>query len=153
MKLIIAATDGSQVAERAVAIAADLVKTINAKLLIVNVSEDKLSTAQIRLIDRLRISEGDALEEISGRILSRAKPIAQKHGAANIETMIGSGHSAKVLLKIRQHQTRVRDSGWKARSRAIQRVTARQRFAEASKSSTLHCHCCPVRLYRMHEAF
>jgi nucleotide-binding universal stress UspA family protein len=100
MKLIIAATDGSQAAERAVGIAADFVKTINAKLLIVNVSEDKLSTAQIRLIDRLRVSEGDALEEISGRILSRAKSIAQKHGAANIETMTGSGHPAKVLLKI-----------------------------------------------------
>jgi nucleotide-binding universal stress UspA family protein len=100
MKLIIAATDGSQGAERAVAIAADLAKIINAKLLIVNVSEDKLSTAQNRLIARLRISEGDALEEISGRILSRAKSIAEKHGAANIETMTGSGHPAKVLLKI-----------------------------------------------------
>ncbi len=56
MKLIIAATDGSEGAERAVAVAADIVKLFNARLLIVNVSEYEFSNAETFLLDRLRIT-------------------------------------------------------------------------------------------------
>ena len=73
MKLIIAATDGSEGAERAVTVAADLAKSINANLLIVNVSEDQFSNEESHMLDRLRVTEGDALEEVSRRILLRAK--------------------------------------------------------------------------------
>lgn len=100
MKLIISATDGSEGAERAVAVAAEFAKSCNAKLLIVNVSEDHFSDAELRLLDRLRVSEGDALEEISQRILTRAKAVAQNSGAMNIETMSGAGDPAKVLIEI-----------------------------------------------------
>ncbi len=100
MKFIIVATDGSEGAERAVAIAADLVKSINGKLLIVTVSEDNLSAAELGLLDRLRVPEGDALEEISQRILTKATAIARDHGAVNVETMGGAGDPAKVLIDI-----------------------------------------------------
>jgi len=100
MKLIIAATDGSEGAERAVAAAADLVKSINAKLLIVNVSGDEFSHAQILQLDQLRVTEGDALEEVSRSILSRATAVAQDHGAVNIETMAGAGDPAKSIMNI-----------------------------------------------------
>lgn len=50
MKPIISATDGTEGAERAVAAAADLVKSINGKLFLVNVSEDDLSS-ELRLPD------------------------------------------------------------------------------------------------------
>jgi nucleotide-binding universal stress UspA family protein len=105
MKLIISATDGSEGADRAVAFAADLAKSISARLLIVNVSEDHLSGADLRLLDQLRVTEGDALEEISRRIVSRAKAAAHDRGAVNIETVTGAGDPAKVLMEIasREH--------------------------------------------------
>lgn len=100
MKFILAATDGSDGAECAVAVAADLVKSIKGKLLIVNVSEDKLSGAECRQLDRLRVSEGDALQEISQRILAKARAIASDRGVVNVETMNGAGDPAKVLIEI-----------------------------------------------------
>lgn len=100
MKLIMSATDGSERAERAVAVAADLVKSINGKLLLVNVSEDNLSNEELRLLDRLQVAEGDALESISTRILTKARAIAQDHGAVNVETMSGAGDPAKVIMEI-----------------------------------------------------
>jgi nucleotide-binding universal stress UspA family protein len=100
VKLLISATDGSEGAERAVAIAAELAKVANCKLLIVNVSADKLSPAELRMLDELRVSEGDALDEISRRILTKATATARGHGATNIETMSGAGDPAKVLIDI-----------------------------------------------------
>lgn len=100
MKMILSATDGSEGAERAVAVAADLVKSINGKLLLVNVSEDNLSSSQLRLLDQLRVTEGDALAAISQRMLTKASAIAQDHGAVNIETMSGAGDPAKVIMEI-----------------------------------------------------
>ena len=98
MKLIISGTDGFSGAESAVAFAADLAKSCNAKLLIVYVSEDKLSHSDLNLLERLRVSEGDALEEISGRNLSRARVVAQEHGASNIELMGAAGDPTQVLI-------------------------------------------------------
>lgn len=100
MKLILSATDGSEGAERAVAIAADLVKSVNGILVIVNVSEGNLSRADLRLLDQLRVSEGDALQEISQRILTKTEVIAREHGAVNIETVSAAGDPAKVLIDI-----------------------------------------------------
>ncbi|WP_454621611.1 universal stress protein [Bradyrhizobium cenepequi] len=103
MKLIISATDGSEGAERAIAVAADFAKSFDAKLLIVHVSEDGLSSKQLMLLDQLRITEGDALDEISRRLLSKAREIARQRGAANIRTMSGGGDPAKVLIDIIEH--------------------------------------------------
>ncbi len=99
MKLIMSATDGSEGAERAVMAAADLAKAFNAKLLIVHVSEDVFSNKDLRLLDQLRVAEGDALEELSRRILANAKAVAQNHGALNIKTMTGGGDPTKVLIE------------------------------------------------------
>ena len=103
MKLIISATDGSEGAERAIAAAADFAKSFDAKLLIVHVSEDGLSSKQLMLLDQLRITEGDALDEISRRLLSRGREIARQRGAADIRTMSGGGDPAKVLIDIIEH--------------------------------------------------
>jgi nucleotide-binding universal stress UspA family protein len=98
-KLIMSATDGSEGAERAVLAAAGLAKALNAKLLIVHVSEDVFSNKELRLLDQLRVAEGDALEELSRRILARAEAFAKTHGALNVETMTGGGDPAKVLIE------------------------------------------------------
>ncbi|MGO9474545.1 MAG: universal stress protein [Rhodomicrobium sp.] len=87
MKLIIAATDGSEGAERAVAFAAGLAKAMNAKLLLVHVSKDGFSNEEMLVLERLRVTEGDALEQISLGILSKAEAVAHRHGATNIEVM------------------------------------------------------------------
>jgi nucleotide-binding universal stress UspA family protein len=99
-KLIISANDGSAGAERAVAFAADLAKSLDTRLLIVHVSEDKLTSKERMLLNQFRLSEGDALEEISQRILSRAKAIAHDHGAPQVETMIAAGDPAHVLIQV-----------------------------------------------------
>ncbi|WP_454632533.1 universal stress protein [Bradyrhizobium cenepequi] len=104
MKLIISATDGSEGAGRAIGVAAELAKSLDAKLLIVHVSEDGLSGKQLMLLDQSRITEGDALDEISRRLLSKAKEIAKHHGAADIKTMSGGGDPAKVLIDIVEHE-------------------------------------------------
>jgi nucleotide-binding universal stress UspA family protein len=105
VKLIISATDGSEGAERAVVVAAELAKSLNAQLLIVHVSEDGFSGDQLMQLDQLRIAEGDALDEMSHRLLSKAKEIAQHRGAARISTISGGGDPAKVLIDIiaREH--------------------------------------------------
>lgn len=89
IELIMSGTDGSEGAERAVVAAADLAKAFNAKLLIVHVSKDVFSNEELRMLDRLRVAEGDALEELSRRILAKSKAVAKTHGASNIETMTG----------------------------------------------------------------
>lgn len=103
-KLIIAATDGSEVANRALVVAAGLAKSNDAKLLIVNVSEIEFSNEEIDLLDRLHVTEGDALEQVSLGILTRAKAVAQNHGVANIQTMSGGGDPAKVLIEIAKRE-------------------------------------------------
>jgi len=98
MKIIIAATDDSEGAKRAVAFAAGLAKSTNAKLLIVNVSRDSFSSEERSQLDRLRVTEGDALEQLSLGILKRAEAAAHDHGATDIELMTGAGDPAEVLI-------------------------------------------------------
>jgi nucleotide-binding universal stress UspA family protein len=97
MKLIISANDGSDGAGRAVAFAAAFANSFDAKLLIVHVSDDKFSQKHLAQLEQLKVTEGDALEQISLRILSNAKAIAKDHGATNIDTMTAAGDPAKVL--------------------------------------------------------
>jgi len=100
MKLIISANDGSDGAGRAVAFAAALAKSFDAKLLIVHVSDDKFSQKQVAELEQLKVTEGDALEQISLGILLKAKAIAKDHDAANIDTMTAAGDPAKVLIEL-----------------------------------------------------
>ena len=104
MKLIVSAYDGSDGAGRAVACAAALAKSVGAKLLIVHVSDDKFSQRQLAQLEQLRVTEGDALEQISLRTLSNAKAIASDRSAANIDTMIAAGDPAKALIELAKHK-------------------------------------------------
>ncbi len=115
-KLIIAATDGSQGAERSLAFAAELAKSLKAKLLLVHDSEDVFSGKELILLDRMRIPEGDALEEMSHRVLSRARAIAQDQAAQQVEAASGGGAPAKVLIDIIKRTCR-RQRRWPARPR------------------------------------
>lgn len=98
MKLIIAGTDGSESAERAVSFAADLATALKASLLIANVSEDGFSAAEQMMLDELHVAAGDALEEISRRILAKASTLARAQGPVTIETMSAAGNPAESLI-------------------------------------------------------
>ena len=100
MKLIISADDGFGSAERALAFAAVLARSFDAKLLIVHVSDDNLSQKELAQLERLNVTEGDALEQIDLRILLKAKAIAKDHGAANVDTMISAGDPARALIEL-----------------------------------------------------
>lgn len=100
MKAIIVGTDGSEGAERAVSVAAGLVKAIDGTLLLVNVSQSGLSQEQLRTIDWLHITEGDALEGVGDRILAKADALARARGAVKVETISSAGDPAEALIKI-----------------------------------------------------
>ena len=100
MKVIIAATDGSEGAERAISVAADLAKAVDGRLLLVNVSQSGLSQKQLRTIGRLQITEGDALEGIGDRILAKADALARARGAVKVEAMSSAGDPAEALIKV-----------------------------------------------------
>ena len=100
MKLIISANDGSDGAGRALIFAAGLAKSFDAKLLIVHVSDDKFSQKQLAQLEQLKVTEGDALEQVSLRNLLKAKAIAKDHGAANVDTMTAAGDPAKALIEL-----------------------------------------------------
>ena len=91
MKLIIAGTDGSEGAERAICAAADLAKAIDCTLLIVYVSEDTLSSAERWVASQSHLTEGDAFKAISDRILANAVALARARGVAKIETTSTAG--------------------------------------------------------------
>lgn len=100
MNLIIAGADGSEPAERAVSFAADLAKGMNVTLLIVNVSEDGFSNKERLVLDQFHLTEGDALEEISYRILTRARALAEQGASVTIEIMSADGYPAETLISI-----------------------------------------------------
>src|SRR5271165_4325173 len=105
MKLIISANDGSQGADRALAFAAHLAKAFDAKLLIVHVSEEILSQTELRQLEQLRVSEGDALEEISRRVLLKAREAGHDNGAMNTETMTAAEIRRKCLSRLHRRKT------------------------------------------------
>ena len=104
MQKVLLATDGSEDADRALAIALDLVKALNGNLVIATVSEDNFSAKQLEELSRLGIAEGDALEELSRRIVVRAKELAHKHGITNVKTSILVGDPADMIIDIAQRE-------------------------------------------------
>src|SRR3974390_658194 len=99
MKVIISGTDGSEGSERAVARAAELAKSSQAKLLIVYVDQHEISDKQMHLIDQHRLDLGDMLEQFGLRVLARACSVARDHGATDVEAMTGDGDPAEVLME------------------------------------------------------
>jgi len=72
MRHIMVATDGSEGADRAVDVAAAMVKAMGSTLSILTVGGN-LSTEEMRQLARAERDLGDALELLSNGILTRAK--------------------------------------------------------------------------------
>jgi nucleotide-binding universal stress UspA family protein len=102
MKCILAATDGSQSANRAVDAAAQIAKRFDAKLLIVNaVDRGVLSTAEMKRFTEVEgIPLGEALASLSSGILREAERQAKKHGLTNVQMESREGEAAQVVMEI-----------------------------------------------------
>lgn len=90
MQHIVAATDGSEGADRAVDIAAKVATAFGATLIIVTVAGN-LSGEETRELARGERNIGDALEARLTQILTTAEKRAQRLGLADIQLEIGWG--------------------------------------------------------------
>ena len=103
-KTILAATDGSGHAERAVEVAAAIADLYNAKLILAHVLPDivneHLPEHLEKLVEFERLDIGEALNSIGQSILDRAQQEARKQGVKDIETVLTTGSTAKEILEI-----------------------------------------------------
>jgi len=102
MRCILAATDGSESANRAVDAAAQLAQRFDATLLIVNaVNRDVLSTDELNKYRQVEgISLGEALASMSSEILTQAERQARKHGLTSVKTQSREGDPAQAVMEI-----------------------------------------------------
>ncbi len=79
MRRIMVATDGSEGADRAVDLAAELAKAFGGELLIVTVGGN-LSGEEMRQLERAEGNIGEALDMLANQILTAAKTRAERLG-------------------------------------------------------------------------
>ena len=97
MRHIMVATDGSDGANRAVDVAAELARALAGDLLIA-VVEDTLLGEQARQLARAEGSIGDALEALMAQTLKGAEARARRLCVSRIELRTGSGDVAQSLI-------------------------------------------------------
>lgn len=99
MKRILAATDGSEGASRALDAAIELARTCSAELLLVNVEQGYLdeATDEFREVENASIDE--ILYSVSAEILSRAEERAKKAGIVKVRTVSGLGDAVGFILQ------------------------------------------------------
>lgn len=98
MRHVLLATDGSQGADRAAEIAAEIAKGLGCSLSILTVGGN-LSAEETRQIARAEGNVPDALEAISNQILWHAKDLAGRAGVADIRTQSGWGDPAEAIIE------------------------------------------------------
>jgi len=99
MQRILIATDGSEGAERALAVAVELTKKMDGQLIILTVSAQEFTEQQNRYIESIGLTEGDALEAVSHGILSQAARYARDAGVQSVETKLKAGGPAKKIIE------------------------------------------------------
>ncbi|MDR3464779.1 MAG: universal stress protein [Xanthobacteraceae bacterium] len=93
------ATDGSEGADRAVDVAAELAKALGGSLSIVTIG-GSLSADEIRQLERANETIGDVLDALSTRTLMAARERASRNGLAAIEVHAGWGDPAETIIEI-----------------------------------------------------
>ena len=94
---ILVATDASAASDRAVSFAAQLAVIHEAELLILHVIRDMQLPSELRdapEFESFYNAREDLMRQIADKILGEAKKKAQKSGAKNVQTAIGSGDPA-----------------------------------------------------------
>ncbi len=98
MKRILAATDGSAGAERAVEFAAQLAHSLDGTVLILTVMDD-LSGSAVKALARSERDLGEAVDLLVHQILHRARTCASGAGATRIETQSAWGDPTGSIIK------------------------------------------------------
>jgi nucleotide-binding universal stress UspA family protein len=103
-KTILAATDGSDQAERAVEVAVAISGIYDAKLILVHVLPDVVNEHLPERLEKLvefeRLDVGEALNAIGESIIHQAQQKARKQGVKDIEIVLTTGSPAKEILEI-----------------------------------------------------
>ena len=99
MQHIMAATDGSNAANRAVDVAAELAKAVAGDLLIATVADSQLAD-EARQLARVEGNIGDVLEALTAKTLRDAEARARHLGVSRITLRTGSGDVAQSLIDI-----------------------------------------------------
>jgi nucleotide-binding universal stress UspA family protein len=99
MKLIMAATDGSTCADRAIDMASTLAKVSGAGLLVMTVG-DSLAGTELNELARAEGGMGEALELITSQVLQRARERARQQGVTSIEVQSGWGDPAEIIIEV-----------------------------------------------------
>lgn len=98
MKQIMVATDGSDSAQRAIAMAAALCAVLDAELVLLVVGELNASSDIIRFAEIEHATIGTAIEGLCDAVLEEARRIAEKSGATRIRLMNKRGDPAREIL-------------------------------------------------------
>jgi nucleotide-binding universal stress UspA family protein len=100
MQVIVAATDGSEGAERALNMASTLASACKAKLIVVTVEDRSLEKREgMRQFAQIEGGPGEVMEFVAQRALHRAREIAEWHGLGIIETQCQWGEPARRILE------------------------------------------------------
>jgi nucleotide-binding universal stress UspA family protein len=92
------ATDGSEGADRAVDVAAELAKAFGGELLIVTVGGN-VSGEELRQLERAEGNIGEALDMLSNQILRAAKTRAERFGIGSIRLRPAWGDPAQSIIE------------------------------------------------------
>jgi nucleotide-binding universal stress UspA family protein len=107
---VLVATDGSEHADRAVALAAELSKKYGAKLIALHVTAQSWKAQIPEALkayahsEHIEASEREILETVGKQILHGAEVIARQEGAEKIETILETGDPAATVLQVAKDQ-------------------------------------------------
>lgn len=105
MGLILCATDGSQIARKALALAADLARAKGAKLLVVHVQPSHGSARippelrELERIEHVQVTEADILQAAAEHIVAQGADFAKLQGAPDVETLVAEGDPAGAIVE------------------------------------------------------
>ena len=104
IKTILVPTDGSEHAEKAVALAADLAKKYDSKLLLLHVMKELGSDRipeglrEYARAEHIEVTERDILESVARQIVRKAEVVARDHEAPDIQSALEFGDPAASIL-------------------------------------------------------
>jgi len=101
MERFVAATDGSEGANRAIDVVAELARVIPGRLYIINVAGDLPSEVfhEVSRFPSLENNIGDIIDEHANAILAAAAERARRVGASDVHTQLAWGDAAERILE------------------------------------------------------
>lgn len=106
IRTILVPVDGSDHAAKAIEFAADVGEKYGAQIIILHVISDKgrwRVTDELREyadLERVQITERDALLGVANQILQRAEEVMRDKGLTDVEALLEEGRAATVILKV-----------------------------------------------------